>query len=68
MKKIKMSLFDHDHAVQAKTDINFDNNQEEMLTAFIRQINEELVTGSTAFLEIEGLQKDQVTFEITQAP
>ena len=66
MKKIKMSLFDNDHAVQAKTDMNFDHNQKEMLTTFIRQINEELVTGATALLEIEGLQNDPVTFEITQ--
>jgi hypothetical protein len=68
MKKIKMSLFDHDHAVQAKTNMNFDDNQKEMLATFIKQIHEELVTGATAFLEIEGLQHDQVTFEITQAP
>ena len=66
MKKIKMSLFDNDQAVQAKTDMNFNDSQKELLTTFIRQINEELVTGATALLEIEGLQNDPVTFEITQ--
>lgn len=67
MEKIKISLFDNDQAVQAKTNMNFDDNQKEMLAAFIRQVNDELVTGSTALLEIEGLQNDLVTFEITKA-
>jgi len=65
MNTIKIALINNDQAVQAKTDL--DDTQNNALSSFIQRVKEELVTGETAFLEIEGLEKSSLRFEITQA-
>ena len=65
VSSIKLSLIDCDQTVQAKTDL--DDTQNNALSSFIERIKEELVTGETATLEIEGHEKSPVRFEITQA-
>ena len=62
----RISLIDNDYVVRAKTDIS-QNGQDDPFRKFVKQVQEELVTGQTAYLEIEDAQKDSVTFEITQA-
>ena len=62
---MKISLIDNDYVVQAKTDIA-QNGPDDPFRKFVQQIKEELVTGQTAYLEIEDLQKNPVTFEITR--
>jgi hypothetical protein len=66
MKTIKISLVNNDQVVQATKNLNLDESADHSVAAFIRQIREELVTGETAFLEIKGLQKDSLTFAISQ--
>lgn len=63
---MKISLIDNDYVVRAKTDLA-QNGSDDLFRKFVQQIKEELVTGQTAYLEIEGAQKDPITFEITLA-
>lgn len=63
MNSIKIELVDNDHVVRAKTDLAL-NGIDDSLGKFVRQIKEELVTGETAFLEIEGSDMEPVTLEI----
>ena len=63
---IKISLIDNNYVVQAKTDLT-QTGQEDPLSKFIEQVKEEMVTGQTAFLQIEDSKKDPITFEISQA-
>jgi hypothetical protein len=60
MANIKMELIDNDHVTQAKFDLGGD------LEDFLREIDEELFIGKTASLEIEGLSKHLITFEISK--
>lgn len=57
MEKIKVSLFDNDHVVHARTD-------ESSLTNLFERIREEFITGETAYIEVEGLKDKPITFEI----
>ncbi|PKN65352.1 MAG: hypothetical protein CVU57_10930 [Deltaproteobacteria bacterium HGW-Deltaproteobacteria-15] len=66
MKTIKISLVNNDQVVQATKNLNLNESVDHSVAAFIRQIREELVTGETAYLEIQGLQKDPLTFAISQ--
>ena len=63
MSSIKIELVDNDHVVRAKTDLVF-NGIDDSLGKFVRQINEELIFGETAFLEIEGSDIKPVNLEI----
>ena len=63
---IKISLIDNDYVVRAETDLD-QNGNNDLFSRFIRQIKEELVTGQTAYLEIDDTQTEPVTFEICQA-
>jgi len=60
---LKISLVDNDYVVRAKTDFLM-NGEYEKFIQFIKEIDEELITGKTAHLEIEGLDKGPITFEI----
>ena len=62
MNTFKLSLINSDQAIQARTDL--DDTQ---FSSFIKRVKEELVTGETATLEIEGYEKSSLRFEITQA-
>jgi hypothetical protein len=61
----KISLVDNDYVVRAKTDLLLDGEYEKFIK-FLKEINEELIIGKTAHLEIEGPEKDLITFEISK--
>ena len=65
MANLKMELVDSDYVVRAKMDLTLkgDNGK---FGEFFKEIDDELVTGKTAHLEIEGLKKNPVTFEISK--
>jgi hypothetical protein len=63
---MKISLIDNDYVVRARTDLA-QSGSDDSFRRFIKQIKEELVTGQTAYLEIEDDHVDSVTFTITQA-
>ena len=50
---LKISLVDNDYVVCADTDLDFHGN-DLAFKKFLQEINEELVTGKTAYLKIEG--------------
>ena len=62
---IKIALIDNDQVVRAEADLA-ENGHQETLETFLRKVKEELVTGQTAYLEIEDSKTDTVTFEIAQ--
>jgi hypothetical protein len=65
MDRIKMSFIDNDYTVRASTDVN--EAREKGLGAFLEQIQEELATGESAFLEIRGVDGAPMRFNITSA-
>ena len=65
MKNIKVSLVDNDYVVRAKMDLS-GNEENNALIKFIQHVDEEFMPGETAYLEIEGLKKNPVTFEISK--
>ena len=66
MKNLRISFFDSDYVEQAQTELDFSGNHGSSLAEFVSQLKQELVPGQTAYFEIEGFQKDPLTFEITQ--
>ena len=67
MKNLKFSLIDNDFAVSAKTNLSIHDDTDFEFLKFLRKIEEELVTGNTAYLEIDGIHKDPVTFTISHS-
>ena len=65
MANIKMELVDNDYVTRAKLDLG-GISKKDNLEMFLREIDEELFIGKTASLEIEGLNKYPVTFEISK--
>ena len=65
MMNLKMALVDNDYVVRAKTDLAL-KRKDNKFGEFFKEINEELVIGETAYLEIEGLEMDTITFEISK--
>ncbi|RJR35525.1 MAG: hypothetical protein C4576_25000 [Desulfobacteraceae bacterium] len=65
MSTIKISLVNMDQVVQATRDLNLADDGGHSMAAFIRQIKEELVPGETGYLQIQGFDKDPVTFAIS---
>ena len=63
---IKISLIDTDYVVRTKTDLGRKKVKEDKLGKFLREIEEELMLGTTGYLQVEGLKKDPVTFEISK--
>ena len=63
---MKISLIDNDYVIRAETNLA-QNGRDDPLRKFVKQVQEELVTGQTAYLEFEDAQEGSVTFEITQA-
>ena len=66
MNRIKMSFIDNDYAVKASTDVAAGDTRTG-LSSFLEQIRDELVTGDTAYLEIEGLNGKSITLSIAEA-
>ena len=64
MKNLKLSLIDNDFVVHAKADLKGAKGNGSF-KRFLHEIEEELVTGKTAYLEVEGLHKNPVTFAIS---
>ncbi|MBW1765605.1 MAG: hypothetical protein JRJ65_00960 [Deltaproteobacteria bacterium] len=64
MENIKISLVDNDYVVRAEMGVVTKWNNA-LFKKFIKEIREGLVPGETAHLEIEGLERDSVTFEIS---
>ena len=62
MESIQISLKDNDQKVRTKVLLN---GQEDLFKRFLRQVNEEIIIGETAYLEIEGVEKGLLTFEIS---
>jgi len=58
MENIKVSLFDNDRVVHAKS-------EEASLANLFERIRDEFITGETAYIEVEGLKEKPVVFEIT---
>lgn len=54
MKNIRMSLINTDFSVRASADIKLDDDQNRRFAQFMESVESELITGATAFLEIEG--------------
>jgi hypothetical protein len=66
MKHIKLSLIDTDQTVQAMTDLNINDKEVKHFSKFVEQLKEELVTGQTAFLEIEGVLNKPVVISLAE--
>ena len=66
MKNLKLSLINNDYSIQAHTDLNFSEHAMNNFVDFLNDIKEELVTGQTAYFEIEGAEKEPVIFTISQ--
>ena len=62
---LKLSLVDNDYVVCAKTDLPIPGKGSKF-GEFLKDINEELITGKTAYLEIEGSEKESFRFEISK--
>ena len=61
---IKLELVDNDYVVRAKTDLTRSGTGE-LFRKFLKNINEELLPGETAYLAIDGSDMDPVKFEIS---
>ena len=66
MANIKIKLVDNDYVIRSKLDLGW-MKEEADLKEFLREVDEELVDGMTAHLEIEGIKKDPVAFEISKS-
>jgi hypothetical protein len=64
MIDLKIEFIDNDQVVRAQTDVTL-SGEEDPVFQFLQQLKEELLPGETAFIEIEGLDTDSVTFEIS---
>ena len=63
MMNIKIEFVDNDQVVRARTDVTLEGSDDPVFK-FLQQLKEELLPGETAFLEIEGLDANAITFEI----
>ncbi len=61
---IKLELVDNDYVVRAKTDLAM-NGTDDLLKEFLKNINDELLPGETAYLNIDGPDMEPVKFEIS---
>lgn len=64
MENIKISLVDNDYIVKAETDITLNGN-DELFINFFKEVSKNLIPGQTAHLEIDGLEKEHISFEIS---
>jgi len=66
MESIKISLRDNDQVVRA-TSALLRNGNEDSFKRFLQKINEEMIPGQTAYLEIEGIESGPMRFEISHS-
>ena len=57
MRRITMSFIDNDFRVQAAADIEISDTENLRFADFINQLAEDLGTGETAWLQIDGLSR-----------
>ena len=62
---VKISLVDNDFVVRAKTDLDLED-KDDIFGRFFRDVGEELATGKTAYLEIEGTKTGPLTLEVSK--
>ena len=67
MKNLKISLIDNDSVVNAETSLKIQSKAGCAFTKFFSEVEEELVTGKSAYLEVDGLGKGPVTFCISNS-
>lgn len=65
MNRVKLSLIDNDFAVKAATDIEFHDQQDRKLGDFLKRLMDQLATGDTAQVEIDGLERP-VKFSVAE--
>ena len=65
MMDLKMSLVDNDYVVRVKTKLSSEENNDNF-KKFFREIDEELIPGKTAYLEVEGSGTNPVVYEISR--
>ena len=65
MNHLKMALKDNDYVIRAKTVLGV-NGDQDAFSRFFKEINDELITGQTAHLEIDSTETGLVTFEISR--
>jgi len=61
---IKLELVDNDYVVRAKTNLTT-NGADDLFRKFLKDINDELLPGETAYLAINGPHMNPVKFEIS---
>ena len=64
MSNIEMALVNNDFNAQRKARFQLNTKESKVLENFLREVKEDLATGQTAFLEIEGFQND-ITFTLS---
>ncbi|MFC1820656.1 hypothetical protein ACFLZG_06185 [Thermodesulfobacteriota bacterium] len=62
---LKMSLIDNDYVVRSETNFALEG-KDDKFSGFLKKINDDLVIGETAYLEIEGSEMGPVKFEISK--
>ena len=67
MKNLKLSLIDNDYTIQAHTDLSVSDKMMNHFVDFVNNMKEELVTGQTAYFEVESADKDPIVFTISQS-
>jgi hypothetical protein len=67
MKHVKLSLINNDQSIQAMADLDFNEKEDKNFARFIEHLKDELATGQTAMLEIEGVLSKPVMFSIAES-
>jgi hypothetical protein len=67
MGALKMSLVDNDYVTQAETNLSLNQDVMDKISSFLVRMKEELVTGQSAYLHIQGAEKDSIILEIAQS-
>jgi len=62
---LKISLVDNNYIVRAKTDLQT-SGEYDRFGKFLKEIDDKLINGETAYLEIEGYERGNITFEISK--
>ena len=64
MRKFKLTLIDNDSRAQADTDLALGAESAGAFSSFIASIMDELITGETEYLEIEGDESGTVRLAV----
>ncbi|MBS3809385.1 MAG: hypothetical protein KGY38_04440 [Desulfobacterales bacterium] len=67
MSRIRMSFINNDFETRAAADFDLSDNQGSGFADFLDRIREDLETGETAWLEIEGMNRP-VRLTVSESP